>query len=1547
MSGKLTFEDGGPRGRMKDSGSTAAELDASRRRNMAYEYLCHLEEARKWLEACLGSDLPPASEIEGALRNGVIVAKLSMFFAPDLVKPKHIYDMDEKIYQERGLVFRHTDNIAQWLRAMKSVKFPEIFYPEVTDLYDKKNMPRVIYCVHALSRYLFHLGIAPEIEDLHGIAQFTEEEISAIDKELQKSGVQMPKFGKIGGILAKELGEDDAAMHAAVLKINQLLEEKASAADLFKALQHPAAGIKKAEEDNAATYRDALIAAREEKAAAAPAAIEGKERDVYDTNLTKAEIQKTLNVINAHIAAEAKAAATAAALMEITLAVDISDKDMLTDRLQAPAAEIGDVDAAAGEFYLANLKAVQRQQGEPFTQGQVQDGVDHGNAAYQQQQRVEQAVTDIVAAAKGNDASLTLASLKKGSQLLQLPALTDTAADRYHSALHALAAQGKPLSADDVGHSVADVNADLDREAVFSAALKQANDAIAGDDANAMLLALNHEALELHDVDEAGAFMYHKVLQEALQAAGRELTRDEIQEQVTAANVAAEENAKHAEAMFALNEAIRSGESQRTLTALKDPYTHVESVEDKCELRYQDALGIALKNKERMTGGTGSKWRKYSTDDGRAYYYNKESKETQWIPPADMSDPLLTAEETQEIVVRCNADQTRWEQFQAAEPTIVELQARVRGLLARKSFTDRMQFLKSQQEAVVKLQAAVRGMQQKKKYQDRVNFLRAHANVAIKLQAAWKGIKARREYNNLTKVTNPPVVTVRKFLHLLDQSDLDFEEEMKVQQLKERVVKEIKENKQLETDLNEMDIKIGLLVRNRIELQDVVKQHKKLKKRGVQAPDIPGSSFSLSTPGAVLAAQGLKSLNKEARERLESYQHLFYLLQTHPVYLARLVFIEQPLERWTSAKAQTFLNHLIETVYNYASNAREKYLLMKLFRTALSYEVKEKVEQPKDFITGNPTVIKLVVNHHRGSGSGNYLKEVLEPGVQSIMREEMDLNADPRDIYRRWVGKQEAETGQKSELPYDVPREEALTHEHVRDVVQKITERLLDITRMFLDTIVSKLKSLPFGLRYICHSLKKDLREKFPDVHEDEITKVLGNILYYRYFMPAIIAPDAFDVIQSDVNNQLSNNARKSLANVAKKLHEAASGQVYDEGTLEGKFMAESWQKFKRYVEEAADVESLESYYNIDEYSDVVMLTKPVVYISPAEIFYTHDMLATNVDRIAPEQDDPLRAILTDLGMVGAESVVLGEENSPQLAASKQAISLTLSNKFEVPEGDDSDVKTMFLRTKKMVIEAIRFQQGKNLRDILENEPTAEEEEEYNKWVKEKAEKKDPAQFSDLRELKKKTLEQCAALEQAGRCAKDNNYQDILNAIAQDIRNQRIYRRQRKQELTKLQVTLEELAKKRTFFSEQSDYYDQYVDSCMQQMSKGKGKKQGALFRFLRRKKDEEKEEGWVPGRSVKYSAAKLKEKGVIISVDGIADDKLKLVSLEIVSRDEVGVFEVKVSAMMMHKDNAELIFQDLLQMQYENIPTTKLFDICTISVNLLIFLINKKFYGK
>lgn len=60
---------------------------------------------------------------------------------------------------------------------------------------------------------------------------------------------------------------------------------------------------------------------------------------------------------------------------------------------------------------------------------------------------------------------------------------------------------------------------------------------------------------------------------------------------------------------------------------------------------------------------------------------------------------------------------------------------------------------------------------------------------------------------------------VRKFVHLLEQSALDLQEEQEVTRLREEVVTNIRSNQQMEKDLNMMDIKIGLLVKNRITLQ--------------------------------------------------------------------------------------------------------------------------------------------------------------------------------------------------------------------------------------------------------------------------------------------------------------------------------------------------------------------------------------------------------------------------------------------------------------------------------------------------------------------------------------------------------------------------------------------------------------------------------------------------------------------------------------------------------------------------------------------------------
>ncbi len=59
-------------------------------------------------------------------------------------------------------------------------------------------------------------------------------------------------------------------------------------------------------------------------------------------------------------------------------------------------------------------------------------------------------------------------------------------------------------------------------------------------------------------------------------------------------------------------------------------------------------------------------------------------------------------------------------------------------------------------------------------------------------------------------------------------------------------------------------------------------------------------------------------------------------------------------------------------------------------------------------------------------------------------------------------------------------------------------------------------------MRYIAMKLRQELQAKFPEAPEDDIIKVVGNLLYYRYMNPAIVAPDAFDVVDAGMDNQLS-----------------------------------------------------------------------------------------------------------------------------------------------------------------------------------------------------------------------------------------------------------------------------------------------------------------------------------------------------------------------------------------------------------------------------------------
>ncbi|CAK6439514.1 unnamed protein product [Pipistrellus nathusii] len=1616
---------------------TAEEMDEQRRQNVAYQYLCRLEEAKRWMEACLKEELPPPVELEENLRNGVLLAKLGHRFAPSVVPLKKIYDVEQLRYQATGLHFRHTDNINFWLSAIAHIGLPSTFFPETTDIYDKKNMPRVVYCIHALSLFLFRLGLAPQIHDLYGKVKFTAEELSNMASELAKYGLQLPAFSKIGGILANELSVDEAAVHAAVLAINEAVE-RGVVEDTLAALQNPCALLENLREPLAVIYQGLLAQAKMEKAANARNCDDGQSQDIYDCYLTQAEIQGNINHVNVHGALEVvddaleqqSPEALLEALQDPVLALrgvrrDFADwyLDQLSSDREQKAQELGLVEllekeeiqagvAAAnmkGDQEQAMLQAVRRIN-KAIQKGVAADTVKElmcpeaqlppvyafASAMYQQElavlQRQQQgelgqeelfvavemlsAVVLINQALGARDASGFWSSLV--SPATGLAEVESENAQRYFDALVKLrqerGANGAFLSWNDLQATVSQVNAQVQEETDQVLAVSLINEALNQDSPEKTLSALLLPSAGLENVSLPVAPRYHLLLVAAKRRKaqgtrdpGAVLWLEEIRQEVARANQDTHSAQRMALGVAAINQAIKEGKADQTERVLRNPNVALRGVVPDCADGYQRVLEGAMAKKRRQ--GDTAFWVQHDMKDGTAYYFHLQTFQGTWERPRGccLNTSHLTREEIQSAVTKVTAAHDRQQLWKANLGFVIQLQARLRGFLVRQKFAERSHFLRTRLPAVIKIQALWRGYRQRKTYLERLQYLKANVdavikiqawarmwaarrryrrrlgyfqknvNAVVKIQAFFRARKARDDYRMLVHTPHPPLSVVRRFVHLLNQSQQDFLAEAELLKLQEEVVRTIRSNQQLEQDLNLMDIKIGLLVKNRITLQEVVLHCKKLTKKNKE---------QLSDMMVLDKQKGLKALSKEKRQKLEAYQHLFYLLQTQPIYLAKLIF-QMPQNKTTK-----FMESVIFSLYNYASNRREAYLLLQLFRTALQEEIKSKVEQPQDMVTGNPTVVRLVVRFYRNRRGQSALREILSKVIQDVLEDKMlSIHTDPVHIYKSWVNQTEAQTGQRSHLPYSVTPEQALSHPEVQRRLDISLRSLLAVTDKFLVAIISSVDQIPYGMRYVAKVLKTTLAEKFPDATENEIYKVVGNLLYYRFLNPAVVAPDAFDIVAMAAGGALAAPQRHTLGAVAQLLQHAAAGKTFSGESRHlqvlNDYLEETHFKFRRFVCRACQVPEPEERFAMDEYSDTVAVSKPTVYITVGELVNTHRLLLEHQDWIAPDHRDPLHELLEDLGELPTVPDLIGENVAADgsVDLSKLEVSLTLTNKFEGLETDaeDTSARSLLLSTKQLLADIMQFHPGDSVKEMLSLSVSSSQEAAHKRlmcWRQAcEAQNAEPLRHRrslkadallPLAEKQRRALRNLRRLEGLGLVSASDGYQGLVDELAKDIRNQRRHRQRRQAELVKLRATLQGLHAKTSFYEEQGDYYSQYIRACLDHLgpgskSSGKGKKQLSLH----------------------YTAAQLLEKGVLVEIEDLPTSHFRNVIFDISPGDEAGKFEVNAKFLGVDMERFQLHYQDLLQLQYEGVAVMKLFSKAKVNVNLLIFLLNKKFMRK
>ncbi|KAK5931495.1 hypothetical protein CesoFtcFv8_000210 [Champsocephalus esox] len=1609
---------------------TAEQMDEQRIQSVAYQYLCRLEEAKRWMEACLGEELPAPCDLEESLRNGVLLAKLGHRFAPNAVSLKKIYDPEQRRYQAAGLQFRHTDNINHWRVAMTTVGLPAIFHPETTDVYDKKNMPRAVYCIHALSLYLYRLGLAPQIQDLYGKVKFTEEEISNMKMELDKYGIQMPAFNKIGGILTNELSVDEAAGHAAVIAVNEALDSQVEV--LEAALRNPNAQLRGLQAALTGLYRELLLQGRASKRERAANGRGGsEEKDIYEEFLTHREIQESLDLVNVRWAVE-----------QVDEALDAADELSLLSALKMPCLALRGLRAENGPWYLEQLSADRQQKAlaegcvDPLEPEELQEGISFSNKEVQRNQSMHAALQSVNTCLGLNDPRRTLNALMTSD--LQLPEVFPSAAALYHRELQLLqrrTAQGalqqeelfvavEMLSAValinqalEAGHmqefsfslvspsaGLSEVEPTLLHRYFESLQVKQQqsrelltwnqlqeginainesvqgehqqlqcvgliNSAVLRGDAQKLLSALLLPSCGLEEVLPANTCRYLSLLTRAQQhraqvsrEPGAELWLADIQEAVKTANQESRRALKLGLSLAAVNQAVKEDKVKQTMRVLMLPELHLQDVLTCCAAQYQRELHCRVEPRS-LSGDGRSPWVRVRLEDGSWYYLHLTRLEGAWEQPAGFrqNQVFLDRGQIQEVVSSVSASSRRGALWRGSEELITRLQALSRGFLLRQQmqarhrylgnntasvviiqahwrrvlqqrvYRQRLQVLYLNWRAVVKIQAMFRMWSARRKYRARLSFFRRQVGAVVKIQAFFRASQARGEYRMLVHSTTPPLSVVRKFLHLLDLGDGDIREEAELLRLREEVVRSIRSNRQLEADLHLMDLKIGLLVRNRATLQEVVSHCKKLTRKNKE---------QLSDMMDVERSKGLKALSRERRERLEAYQHLFYLLQTQPLYLAQLIFL-MPQSRSTC-----FMEMLVFSLFNYGSDCRAAFLLLQLFTEALRYEIRLKVEQPQDVVTGNPTVIKMLVNFYRSARGQSALKETLGPALHDLLQEPApSIRTDPVDVYKTWINQTESNTGTRSSLPYEVSAADALLHPEVQRRIDIAIINLKNLTERVFKAITSNLHKLPYGLRYTAKVLRDSLQEKFPEASEDELYKIVGNLVYYRYMNPAIVAPDGFEVLQRSAGSSLQPEQRHLLGCIARMLQQAAANKLFpgegDHLQTLNRFISQTHLKFRKFLHGVCDVPEPEDRFNMDEFSELLIVNKPVVYISVSELRNTHQLLLEHQEVLCPDPSDPLRQLLKDLGSVPGLQELSGD------ASADSEVSLTLTNKFDIfnESNDQPDTRGLLLSTKQLIIDVIRTQPGDSLREILRGGVSQDQELSHD-WLLQRRAQQDalrPRQLQRneslaangrlrLHEKKKKILRNLRRLQGVlGEEGEDH----MLQIIAKDIRQQRLHRQRRGGELQKLHQTLSSLQLKSRHHCEQVDYYRHYITSCLDHLttdSKSTNKKAAEKKKKL---------------PALSYSAARLQEKGVLLEIQDLPPTQFRNVVFDIVPGPERGSFTVKARFLGVEMEEFLLQYQDLLQLQYEGVAVMKMFDKAKINVNLLIFLLNKKFFKK
>ncbi|GIJ82766.1 hypothetical protein Asppvi_001277 [Aspergillus pseudoviridinutans] len=1462
-------------------------MDKQRQFLQAYEYLCHIGEAKEWIEEVIQKQIPPIVQLEEALRDGVTLAELVQAMYPNRTF---------RIFRHPKLQYRHSDNIALFFRFLDEVELPELFRFELIDLYEKKNIPKVIHCVHALSWLLFKKGLVDfRMGNLVGQLEFEHHELEQTQKGLDKSGVSMPSFsGMAANFGAEPEPEPEPEPETEEERIERELHENETSITDFQA------------QIKGAMLRLKLGNVMNELWDFEPFLIDLQSRLRGDWARQVIQYRLSMRSFAVNLQAACRGFIVRSRQQGEREWCQAQELEVL--RLQTL---IRGAKARTQVQYLRS-RTRKEESGIKQVQAAIRGALQRKKvcAVYEDTRAIEPRVIALQAAVRGALCRIMISKQHDETQcaedrITQLQALIRGAHFRRQ-----LSAQQDDIknTGDNVQQLQAAIRGMLTRKAIIH--------------------------LKSSLAEEMPSVI-------SIQAGARALAARDRYSQLTDAL------AKTKNECISLQAFVRGGAVRGHLNSLRQALGEhtlsiigLQSIIRAKGLR--DALGA---QRAALVQEEGSILQLQSAARAAILRRRLEADAEALRAQEHMIVDLQALSRAAILRIRVGAV---LDELEDCEDEVSQLQAHIRAMIVRVDVGQDLADLAAEEELITDLQSRMRGHIIRSKFEEKRQYYRANMERVIKAQSIVRGRIQGQAYKSLTTGKNPPVNTVKGFVHLLNDSEFDFDEEIEFERLRKLVVQQVRQNELAEQYISQLDIKIALLVKNKITLDEVVKHQKHFG--GHVGSLLSNADISSKDPF------DLKALNKTSRKKLEHYQVLFFLLQTQSQYLAKL--FRRLRELNTPEKEYERIRHLMMGLFGYSQKRREEYYLIKLLSRSAKEEI-ESFDSLHEYLRCNSFWNKLFASYIKSPRDRKFMRDVLGPLVRENVVEnpELDLESDPIQIYRSAINNEELRTGRRSRRPLDLPREEAIRDPETRATFIQNLQDLRDIADQFFSALEELLYRMPFGIRYITQQMYECLLSRFPGEDPGFILQAVGHWVWRNYFQPAMVEPEKYGVIERG----LTQEQKRNLSEIAKVVAQVASGRLFGTENVYlqplNSYVADSIQRLGQIWGDMVSVQDAEAYFDIDEFNDLYAKTKPTLYIKMSDIFSIHQLVASEINYICPHPDDILREIIRDLGNVKTNENELMSVNSSE-------INLTLNPKLAQVEDPEADVKALFMETKRCVLYIIRVQTGANLMEIMVKPPTEEDEERWMTLVRDEltANSSQRSAYSEAStlvdiasmtyaELKRTALENILQLERTGKIRRDNHYQDLLNAIAIDIRTKHRRRIQRQRELESARLTLGRLNDQAGWLEQQLKTYNDYIEQAMVTLQNKKGKKR-FLMPFTKQwdhQRELQKSGKVFKFGSYKYSARNLADKGVLVYWKGYSERQWDRVDLTI-SSNEVGVFTLDGSSgpMMVPGANAQVPLDDLLQAQFNNMQFMDFFDgHLRVNVNLFLHLIMRKFYNE